>query len=142
MDPMRSRALGVMIALTLAACDGGGPLPGRIAEVMYHPVLEDDYVERHEFVELVNTGDGAVDLGGWRLTTSGLVFDVPAGTLIGPGEYRVIARDRAALAALYGLDPAIVLGDYSDQLKNGRDNIMPFDDRGAVVQAVLYDDHA
>lgn len=131
-----------MIALTLAACDGGGSPPIRISEVMYHPVLEDDYVEHHEFVELVNTGDGAVDLGGWRMTATNVLFDIPAGTMIGPGEYRVIARDRAALAALYGLDPAIVIGDYADQLVNGRDTIMLFDDGGGVVDELGYDDDA
>ena len=40
--------------------------PVRISEVMYHPVLEEDYEDRHEFIEIVNTGAAPVDLAGWR----------------------------------------------------------------------------
>ena len=35
------------------------PSPLVLSEVMYHPVLEDDYEEQHEFVELHNRGDVA-----------------------------------------------------------------------------------
>src|SRR5262245_53650438 len=43
-----------------AGVDAGGdpPLPPLfLSELMYHPVLEDDFDDHHEFVELHNAGD-------------------------------------------------------------------------------------
>lgn len=72
-----------------------------VNEVMYRPWNESTF-GRYEFVELYNHGDEAVDLGGYMLTDSQDlarichfqhpldhegVFEIPAGTVIGPGEY-------------------------------------------------------
>ena len=38
-----------------------------ISELMYHPVLEQSFDDHHEFIELHNHGDVAVDLGGFTL---------------------------------------------------------------------------
>lgn len=72
-----------------------------VNEVMYRPWNESTF-GRYEFIELYNHGDEAVDLGGTLLTDSEDwvrichfqhpldhegVFEIPAGTVIGPGEY-------------------------------------------------------
>jgi hypothetical protein len=72
-----------------------------VNEVMYRPWNQSTY-GRYEFVEVYNYGAEAVDLGGYMLTDSQDlvrichfqhpldyegVFEIPAGTVIGPGEY-------------------------------------------------------
>src|SRR5262245_23457085 len=81
----------------------------RISEVLYHPVEEDAFEDRHEWVEIANAGRDPVTLTGWRLTAETVAYDFPAGQVIEPGAYLVIAKDRARVAAVWGLDPATVL---------------------------------
>jgi hypothetical protein len=40
-----------------------------LSEIMYHPVEEVTRFEIHEFIEIYNYGDEAVDLSGWMLLT-------------------------------------------------------------------------
>jgi hypothetical protein len=124
--------------VALAACSSPPPRV-LISEIHYHPAAEDDYVERHEFVELYNASDAAVGLGGWRLVGDKVAFELPDVT-IAPGGYQVIARDRAALAVVWGLDPAAVIGDYTGELDNGRDTIRLLDGSGDEADAVTYRD--
>ena len=112
----------------------------RISEILYHPVLEDELEDRHEFVEIVNAGDEVVELAGWRLVAKRVAFDFPADASLAPGEHRVIARDRTALAAVWGLDPAIVLGDYTGTLDNGGDVVRLLDAGGGEADLVGYRD--
>src|SRR5262249_34580657 len=92
------------------------PLPSPlvvISEIMYHPVDEDTAVDNHEFIEIYNRASSEVDLGGWRIA-GGPSYTFPAGTRIPARGYRVIAKNRAALAAItsYDLREAELLGDY------------------------------
>jgi len=114
------------------------PLALRITEIMYHPVLEENYDDRHEFVEIHNPGTAAVSLEGWRLNGTG--YDFPAGTQLDAGAFVVIAKDPDALIARYGLDAALVLGPYDGQLDNGGETVSLMDADDAVVDAVEYDD--
>ncbi len=130
---------------------GGGdtpvtPLPSpRVAfsEIMYNPVLSNDDDNDHEFIELHNPGDQPVDLTGWRLQGE-VAFTFPAGSALAPGQYLVVARNRARLLALarHDLGPraAAVLGDYQGALDDGGGRLLLTDARGATVDAVRYDD--
>lgn len=92
--------------------------PVVINELYYHPITEN---EDDEFIELYNRSGGVVDLAGWRLR-GGIRFDLPAGSILGPGETLVIARDVARLLAVHtNLNPTRVLGNYSGRLGNRRD---------------------
>jgi hypothetical protein len=130
----------VIASACASACSGSSGPSVRISELLYHPVLDEELEDRHEFVEIVNVGDEAADLTGWRLVAEEVAFDFPAGTSLGPGEYRVIARDRTALAAVWGLDPAIVLGDYTGTLDNGGDAVRLVDAAGNGVDVAGYRD--
>lgn len=70
-----------------------------INEVNYDPT---NATELLEFVELFNTGDTAVDLGGWYFS-DGVSFTFPTGTLINATSYVVVAESPANLTARYGV---------------------------------------
>lgn len=112
-----------------------------ISEIMYHPAEEDAAIERHEFVEIHNRTDAAIELLGWRLSGE-ISYKFPSGASIPPFGYRVIAKDRAALAEIseYRLDPKDVLGDYDGALDNGGGTLRLVDPSDKIVDSVTYDD--
>jgi hypothetical protein len=130
----------------IGGADGGADVapaePGvAISEIMYHPVLENDAHERHEFVELHNPASSPRSLSGWKLVIGGReALVLPESASLAPGGYLVLARDRQRLIADRGLPAERVLGDYQGELDNGGDSVALLDDQGALVDVVRYDD--
>jgi hypothetical protein len=117
-----------------------GPLA--ISEIMYHPVLEEDFVDRHELVEIHNPTEAAVSLDGWTIE-GGIAYAFPAGAELAAGAYLVVARQRDALLSVNpGVDAAGVLGDYAGELDNGRELLILRRADGAASDALVYDDDA
>jgi CotH kinase protein/Lamin Tail Domain len=114
-----------------------------ISEIMYNPVLSNDDDNNHEFVELFNPGAEPVALAGWRIGGE-IEFAFPPGSVIAPGQFVVVAKNRAKLLSVpkYNLAPieAQVLGDYPKALANGGGELVLFDAVGAVVDHAVYDD--
>ena len=93
-----------------------------INEIMYHPISEDD---NDEFIELFNKGPGAIDLGDWRFT-DGVDFRFPSNTVVTPGAYLVVAKNRTNLLARHpnlASNPILVVGDYDGMLANDRERL-------------------
>ena len=81
-----------------------------INEIMFDPVAPDA-----EYVELYNTSTNTTfDLSGWHF--SGLSFDFPPASLLGPRAFLVLAKSRAAFAAAYGSN-LTVFAEYSGNLQ-------------------------
>lgn len=119
---------------TSAAQTGSGCV---INELMYHPASEQD---GHEYVEVTNTGVITVDLSGWFFD-DGFAYTFPGGTLLPPGGYLVVAHDPAAVAAQYGLDPAVLLGPFADKrLSDAGERVALYDASGALMDQVTFDD--
>ena len=154
---VRRRARVLLLVMPLAACGGGDDAQApadapvaidarvpdvelRISEIMYHPVAEDSFDDRHEWIELANVGRDAVLLDGWTMNAERMGFAFPAGTTIAPGAYLVVAKDRARVAAVWGLDAAAVLGDLDGNLDNGDDTVRLVDPTGLVRDRVAYAD--
>ena len=129
MKPYRS-----LLLLWLALFALGAPLQAQpqvvISEIMYHPVEEpvvnangfavlDLTADVHEYVELHNPGSTAIRLAGWRFSGE-ISFTFPATATIQPGQYLLVAKDQARLAAVpaYGLNAAELLGPFVGQLSN------------------------
>jgi hypothetical protein len=108
---------------------------------MYHPVLEEDYQDQHEFIELHNRAYFALDLSGWKLAGD-VTYTFPAGSTIPAYGFVVVAKNRAALAAVgsYGLQAQNLQGDYAGQLDNSGGLVALLDGAGAMVDVVQYDD--
>jgi len=81
-----------------------------INEIHYRP--GSGYPEKTglEFVELHNPGNDPVFVGGWSFT-SGIRYVFPAGAVIPPDGYAVVAADPAAVAAQWGITG--VLGPWA-----------------------------
>ena len=86
-------------ATALTVFNGTLPSPAGLVvinEIMYHPL-----VPNTEYVELYNRSPNvAFDLSGWQL--QGLDYTFPAGSMLAPNSYLVLAADRVAYATTYG----------------------------------------
>ena len=80
-----------------------------------------DALPNASFIELFNLSTASTfDLSHWRL--DGADFTFPPGTLIGPGGFVVIAKDRATLAATYGTSIPLA-GEFNGQLNNAGETL-------------------
>lgn len=94
--------------------------PVAINEILYHPPSGND---DDQFVELYNYGSNRLSLTNWRLA-DGVQFEFPAGTMIAPGGYLVVAKNAARLRAQYPrLTNAPVLGNFKGKLAHGGERI-------------------
>ncbi len=112
-----------------------------ISEIMYQSFTDlgapEDY--REEFVELLNRGDTAADLLGWKLS-DGVQFEFPQATL-GPGEYLVVTADPTVFHARHpGVSNYIVDRGWDGRLSNSGENVELVDQTGRVVDRVQYSD--
>lgn len=90
-----------------------------------------------EWIELFNRGDSTIDLTNWQLDDA-VRFDFPAGTIIAPGEYLLVARNARDLAEKYpGLSHQIA-GSYSGTLSNHDDHILLIDAHRNLADEVTY----
>jgi hypothetical protein len=121
--------------------NAGKPSAVVISEVMYHPVSEDAAEDNHEFIEIYNRSESAVDLTNWKLTGD-VSFAFPEGANIAPQEYRVIAKNRAALSGIpgYMLNVSNHFGDYAGELDNGGGTVNLVDSSDRVADSLTYDD--
>lgn len=135
MNAMRT----VVLSLILAAAAGFAPLnsSGRVVinEVMYHAP---DDLEDLEYIELFNSGDASVDIGGWSLA-KGVKVKFAPGTKIGGKGFVVVARNAKRLAEFFGVQPLLI---FSQKLKNNGERIELVDGAGTVIDAVHYHDRA
>lgn len=88
-----------------------------------------------EWIELYNRGTDPVDLTGWRLR-DGVRFNFADETVLGPGEYLVIANDHAALQAKY--PDANIAGSFSGVLSDRDDRLRLYDAAGNLADDVHY----
>ncbi|MFO1022721.1 MAG: lamin tail domain-containing protein [Planctomycetales bacterium] len=144
MSPFPVRALlGAWLAFSLPAC--GAVL---FNEIQYHPVenaafnadgspVLDLTEDVHEFIELLNTGPGPADLGGWALA-GGIQFSFPTGTTLPEGGFLVLSGHPDRIEAVYTLPTGSVLGPWIGHLSNRRETLELRDRNGSLVESVSY----
>ena len=119
------------------------PRPGMglvISEIMYHPIEEGGISsgdETLEFIELYNNRAVIEDLTGYAFT-NGIEYAFEPGTVIGPKDYLVLAKNPAALEAAY--DITGVFGPYSGRLNNDGERIELSNGNGEIVISIRYND--
>lgn len=140
-----NRLLSVMVVLVLAIgaspstwADPLGPSSRRtswvISEIQFHPPPRVDG-RNLEFVEILNAGLIAEDLGGHRLEGE-LRFMFPPGTVVRPGEFLVVAPSPGDVSAAYGIQG--VLGGSTNRLANSGGTVRLVNPAGAVLLEVAY----
>lgn len=109
-----------------------------LTEIMYHPPDRGATSGNDlEFLELQNTGTNTLNLSGLTFT-SGITFTFTNGTVLGPGQWFVLARDAAAFAGKY---PGVTIGGtYTGQLDNGGEPLTLAHALGTPVFSVTYGD--
>ena len=90
------------------------------------------------WVELFNRSDHPVDLTGWRLDDA-VQYAFPAGTVLGAGEYLVVAKDADHLRGLYPTGVRI-LGNFEGNLSHGGENVALLDPMRNPADEVHYYD--
>lgn len=92
---------------------GSAPSPvGQVVinEIMYNPAIPGaDYVELYN-----NSGIASFDVSGWQF--KGLSYTFPAGSMLGPNQYLVLAANRATFGAAYG-GSNVVFDTYNGTLQ-------------------------
>ncbi len=112
----------------------------QLSEIMYNPpklgLVDGD---EFEFLELKNTGAVPLELTGVRFT-DGIGFAFANETVVGAGQYFVLARSAAQFATLY---PGITVnGFYTGKLDNNGEVLALSTALGATIFSVPYDNAA
>jgi hypothetical protein len=130
---------GLLLQLVLtgvvATVVSGSEPPG----ILIDAVLYDGYayLDYDEAVRLVNTGNEAVDLAGWRLSDGVSVATLPAGAILEAGQTLWLARNSAAFTFQFGFEPGIVLATWPGFANTGDEVFLTLPD-GAVVDGLVY----
>jgi hypothetical protein len=91
-----------------------------INELMYGPISGD---VNDQYVELYNKGTNPVSLAKWRFT-SGIEYTFPAGAMIPPGGYVVVARNVTNLLARYAnLNTGNTFGNFDGKLQKSGERV-------------------
>lgn len=138
---------------SLAILAAAAPVSAQVvfSEIHYHPLEKPSFnangtpvidltEDLHEFVEVENAGVLPMNLSGWTIS-GGIQYTFPAGTMLAPGAFVVVATDPARLATVYGLSPSSILGPYVGKLGNGGDNLRLRDGSGVSRDQVNYSDN-
>ena len=79
----------------------GGATPSPVGQVVINEIMYQPSVDGADFIELYNNSlTNTFDLSGWEL--GGLNYSFPAGSLIKPNNFLVLAANRSMFSAAYG----------------------------------------
>ena len=93
-----------------------------------------------EYLEVLNITGQAVDLTGVRFT-GGVLFDFPAGSVLGGGERLLVVANRAAFEARFGTGSRVA-GAYEGNLANGGEEVALTDAGGVDIRRFQYLDRS
>ncbi len=142
-------ALGSIISIRVRVTDNTGstfekvitftvsaPTPHvKINEIHYNPARN---TQLTEFIELTNPTGAPVNVSGWHFF-SGVEYTFPAGTIIAPGAYLVVASDPATLLKYYGVT---AFGPWTGGLSSEGENIKLLDQFGTQIDSVDFSNTA
>ncbi|MEX2140974.1 MAG: lamin tail domain-containing protein [Pirellulales bacterium] len=115
--------------------------PLRIVEVNYAPVgppAGSPYVAGDfEFVELLNTGSGAINLNGIQIS-EGVTYTFGNQSL-GAGQRIVVSKNVAAFQSRYGTGVALANGTFTGSLNNAGEELKLLGPFGETIQNFAYD---
>ena len=113
----------------------------KVTEVHYHPydlINGTDTVDGKdlEFIELKNTGKGAVNISGVTVDTA-VYYRVPQGVMLPPKGFWVIASKPEEFYAYYGMSPS---GNFSGNLSNAGEFVLVTDKNSNRIFSFTFSD--
>ena len=87
----------------------------RITEILFRP-------NTLEFIELTNTGNVSLDLSGVQFT-AGVGYTFEQGTMLAPGAFIIVCKDRTAFLNQYGGTVPLAAGAFTGTLDNAGESI-------------------
>jgi hypothetical protein len=118
---------------------GAEPVGVVINEILAHT---DPPVAVSDSIELLNTTDESIDISGWFLSDAGSdlqKFQIPAGTILGPGDYVVFDEDD--FNPSMGIDPELHPQDFALSGATGDDVYLVIPDGNGGVATIVDDVH-
>lgn len=106
-----------------------------INEIMYNPPSSQGLDDYYEWLEIFNNESIPVDISGWKITTA-IDFTFPAGTVLQPDGFLVVARVPDTLINFYGISNLV--GPFSGALNNSGELIELKDASLNLIDAVTY----
>ena len=131
-------ALGALALCTAVILTGAGPAQAALLLTEIHYNGPTAGLDPDEFVELTNSGDTAIDLGGYRFSR-GIDFQFPAGTRLNARDSVVVVRQESGFRSVFA-DYAGGLFDFSGSLSNSGEILSLLTDSLSEVWSVSYDD--
>jgi hypothetical protein len=110
-----------------------------ITKIMYHPETSTQFPisDDMEFLEIRNTGTVSVNLSGVYFMGTGVVYQFPANSTLGPGLCVIIASNATVFQAKYGFSP---FGQFTRHLSNSGEILLMADAFGNQIDVVEYSD--
>ena len=110
-----------------------------IAEVLYHPTIEETDPSLLEFIKLQNITDHTIDCSGWILAGS-LFHILPEGTVLAAGAHVTLATSPAHLQSVRPFNGTLSTQPLADALPNGGGELALLDQDGQWVDQMRWDD--
>lgn len=108
----------------------------QFSEIHYNPMNGNGLSgSEYEFIELKNSGDVAINIGGSYF--NGIQYSFSSPKIIQPGEFIVLASSSYAFKMRYGFEP---YGEYEGQLDNSGEHIALISSSGDTLVSVRYND--
>ncbi len=112
----------------------------RVTELMYHPPAQGTVDgDEFEYIELKNQGEVSLDLGGLYFS-AGIHYAFTNGTVLGPSQFFLLAKNLTQFAAKYPGIPA--QGVFSGNLENSGETITLSQSDGSEVISFAYGDRS
>jgi len=110
-----------------------------VTKIMYHPQTSTQFPDGDdlEFMEIRNTGTSTVNLSGIYFMGTGVVYQFPANTTLGPGLCVILASNATIFQAKYGFSP---FGQFTRHLSNSGEPLILADAFGNVIDITVYSD--
>lgn len=112
-----------------------------ITKIMYHPETSTQFPDDDdlEWLEIRNTGTTTVNLSGVYFMGTGVVYQFPANTSLGPGLSVILAANAGIFQLRYGFSP---FGQFTRHLSNSTEELVLADAFGNLIDFVEYSDQS
>lgn len=120
-------------------CSNVSVPPLVITTIMYHPATSAEFPDEDdlEFIKILNNGDQTINLTGIYFSGTGLVFQFPVNSTLGPHLSLILASNASVFQAKYDFAP---FGQFTRHLSNKSQNLLLADGFGNIIDNVFYYD--